>query len=253
MSRERERELEEAVVDAWPAAERLEIDGWLLRASGGPTHRGNSVATLAAGCALDLRGRIEKMEGWYRERGKPPMVQVGPCAAPEGLDAALAARGYREEGAAIMAVASAESVGAASAAALESHVERAPGEPWWSIAAGSSRFAAAPDIFFGFIARLEGRCRFVTTYVDGTPAAICLCITSGPRLGIYAMLVVPAFRRRGAARATLHAAAKSALSEGQNELYLLVEGENVAARALYAQCGFRDVYRYHYRVRSDAT
>ena len=253
MSRARERELEEAVVDAWPAAERLELDGWLLRASGGPTHRGNSVATLAAGSALDLPDRIERMEEWYRERGKPAMVQVGPCAAPEGLDAALGARGYREEGAAIMAVASAELVAAASVSGLDSGIERAPSAAWLSIVASSSRFAASPDVFFGFLARLEGRCRFVTAHVDGAPAAICLCITSGTRLGVYAMLTVPAFRRRGAARATLHAAAKCALSDGQSELYLLVEGENVAARALYAQCGFRDVYRYHYRVKSDAT
>jgi N-acetylglutamate synthase len=253
MPLERERELEEAVVDAWPAGEHLELDGWLLRASGGPTHRGNSVATLSAGSALDLPSRIERMERWYRERGKPPMVQVGPCAAPEGLDAALAARGYHEEGAAIVAVAAAESVAAASASALHGSVERTPSTAWLAVAARSSRFAASQDVFLGFLARLEGRCRFITTHFDGAPAAACLCITSGARMGIYAMLALPAFRRRGAARATLHIAATCALSEGQSELYLLVEGENVPARALYAQSGFRDVYRYHYRVKSEAT
>lgn len=252
MSRERERELEEAVVEAWPAAERLELDGWLLRASGGPTHRGNSVATLAAGSALDLRTRIETVEAWYHERRRPPMLQVGPCAAPEGLDAALAARGYREEGSAIMATAPAQLVAAASLSELHTSLERAPSSAWLSIAAGSSRFAASQEVFFGFLARLEGRCRFVTAHVGGAPAATCLCITSAARLGVYAMFALPAFRRRGAARATLHAAAECALSEGQSELYLLVEGENLAARALYAQCGFRDVYRYHYRVKSHA-
>jgi hypothetical protein len=39
-------ELEDMVVDAWPADEALNLRGWLLRRSGGPTHRGNSVATL---------------------------------------------------------------------------------------------------------------------------------------------------------------------------------------------------------------
>jgi hypothetical protein len=54
------RELEEAVVDAWPAAETADLDGWLLRASGGPSHRGNSVATLEAGSQLELDARIER-------------------------------------------------------------------------------------------------------------------------------------------------------------------------------------------------
>src|SRR5687767_4189672 len=62
------RELETMVVDAWPAAETLERDGWLLRASGGPTHRGNSVATLDATGVIGLDARIDDAEAWYRER-----------------------------------------------------------------------------------------------------------------------------------------------------------------------------------------
>ena len=64
---QRERELEQAVVDSWPAAETHELDGWLLRASGGPTHRGNSVATLCAGRkSLELRIR-ETINPWTRQ------------------------------------------------------------------------------------------------------------------------------------------------------------------------------------------
>jgi GNAT superfamily N-acetyltransferase len=129
---------------------------------------------------------------------------------------------------------------------------RAPGQDWLSLAAHASRFAAAPDVYLGFLARLEGRCCFVTAYVDGAAAATCLCISSGARLGIYGMFTLPAFRRRGAARATLQAAARHALAEGQRELYLLVESGNAPARALYAAHGFRDVYAYHYRVKPAA-
>lgn len=247
-----ERDLEQTVAGAWPAAERCELDGWLLRASGGPTHRGNSVATLAAGSALSLPQRIERVEAWYGERGKPAMLQVGPCAAPAGLDAALEARGYIKEGEAITALAPSAWVAAASSCALRSAVENAPSEDWLSLAARASRFAAAPDVFLGFLARLEGRCHFVTAYVDGAAAATCLCIATGARLGIYGMFTLPALRRRGAARATLLAAAKHALASGRSELYLLVESGNAAARALYAACGFRDVYSYHYRVRPAA-
>ena len=253
MPLERELELERTVVDAWPALECAELDGWLLRSSGGPTHRGNSVATLAAGSALGLDERIERAEAWYRERAQPPMFQLGPCAAPQGLDAALEARGYRKEGAAILALAGAESVARASASLLSADVSATPSATWLSIAAGASRFAASQDVFLGFLGRLEGRCRFVTAGDDeGRPAAVCIGITSGTRLGIYAMFTLPALRRRGAARTTLHTAAKSAMTAGQTELYLLVESGNTAARALYAECGFVDVYGYHYRVRGAA-
>jgi ribosomal protein S18 acetylase RimI-like enzyme len=273
-------ELETMVVDAWPAADALERDGWLLRASGGPTHRGNSVATLDATGVISLDARIDDAEAWYRQRARPALFQVGPCAAPTGLDAALAARGYVIEGAARLAAAPAKDViaqtagakaaagtglaspGANAATTLLASVEPRPNAAWLDIKRTTSRFAGQVDSFLGFIARLGERCRFVTVHAPhgehdprdpsgpasvATVAAVGLGIASGNRLGIYAMLTVPAFRRQGAARAALHALAESALSDGLPELYLLFEPGNTAARELYARSGFRDVYEYHYR------
>src|SRR6188768_1895074 len=98
-------ELERLVVDAWPAAETEDLDGWLLRASGGPTQRGNSVATLDAGSALSLEERIARAEQWYRARERTAIIQIGPTAMPDGLDAALEQRGYRRHGDSVAAVA----------------------------------------------------------------------------------------------------------------------------------------------------
>jgi RimJ/RimL family protein N-acetyltransferase len=255
------RELERVVVDAWPANEVAEHEGWLLRASGGPTHRGNSVATLAADGDASLDARIEGAEAWYRERGRRAMFQVGPCAAPAGLDAALAARGYRREGAALLARAEvatvlersreARSSGAAAGdTPLPVRVESRPSAAWLALNASSSRFASSMDVFRAFLERLGGRCRFVAVCApSGEAVASGLGIASGAYLGVYAMFTRPDFRRRGAARRALHALAQSAHEDGAtHQLYLLVEGHNTAARHLYAQCGFRDVYAYHYRV-----
>jgi ribosomal protein S18 acetylase RimI-like enzyme len=249
-------ELETVVVEAWPAAETALLGGWLLRASGGPTHRGNSVATLAASGPSSLPERIEQAESWYGERGQRPLFQLGPCAAPSGLDAALAARGYVTEGAASCAWAPVSEVLARSApavvlpVALSARVESSPSADWVAANATASRFAGALDGFLGFLARLGPRCRFVSVRTEaGEPAAVALGIVSGSRLGVYAMLALPAHRRRGAGRAALHALARRAAEEGQRDLYLLVESGNLAARGLYAGCGFRDAYEYHYRAR----
>jgi N-acetylglutamate synthase len=250
-----ELELERVVVDAWPAAETADLGGWLLRASGGPTHRGNSVATLAASGPTPLEARIDQAEQWYRERGSQPMFQLGPCAAPLGVDAALAARGYVVEGGALCAVAPVSDVLESSAprshvgGGLAASVASSPSAAWLHVNATSSRFAGAFQCFLGFVSRLGPRCRFVSVQTEtGEPAAVALGITSGQRLGVYAMLTVPAQRRRGAGRAALHALGRSAADGGQSELYLLVEGANAAARGLYAGSGFRDVYAYHYRA-----
>jgi ribosomal protein S18 acetylase RimI-like enzyme len=242
-------ELERQVVGAWPAAEAQELDGWLLRSSGGPTHRGNSVATLAAGTRLSLDARIESTERWYRERGRPALLQIGPSAAPPELDTALERRGYAVYGDSLAALAMTSQVIERTASPLRTTVEDAPSSAWLSVAEGSSRHASTKNIFRGFLARLGARCRYVTAWLGPEqPAAICLGVSSPGRLGVYAMHTVPELRQRGAARAALHAIATRAQAEGYGELYLLVDAQNSPALALYAQSGFRDVYRYHYRI-----
>jgi GNAT superfamily N-acetyltransferase len=249
-------ELERMIVDAWPAAESDDLDGWLLRASGGPTHRGNSIATLEARGSATLDDRIEQAEGWYCARGRTVMFQVGPCASPAGLDSALAARGYVVEGAARFAAAPTSRVLERTAREPSAwggavRVESSPSQAWLDINASASRFAAAFDVFLGFVARLGPRCRFVSVHAEpGRAAAAGLGIISGSSLGVYAMLTAPPFRRQGAARAALHALAQTALEGGLPEVYLLFDQSNAAAHALYAESGFTKVYDYHYRSKA---
>jgi N-acetylglutamate synthase len=242
-------ELERMVVDAWPAPHVEALEGWLLRSSGGPTHRGNSAATLAATGALTLEQRLERAESWYRERGQRAMFQLGPCAQPAGLDRALEDRGYVKAGGAMVAVAKTQTVAERTRSAVQSRAERDPGADWLAIAEGSSRHAASKDILRGFLTRLGSRCRYATAWVaSDQPAGIGLGVLAPGWLGVYAMHTRPDLRRSGAARAVLHALAQSALGDGVGDMYLLVEPSNTPARALYAGAGFEDVYAYHYRV-----
>jgi ribosomal protein S18 acetylase RimI-like enzyme len=244
------RELEEAVVDAWPAAETADLDGWLLRATGGPSRRANSVAPLEAGRELTLAQRIDQVEAWYQSRNLPPMFQVGPCAAPAELDETLASRGYEMAGAALAAVADPDELLATRSKQRTFEVSVSPtrSDAWSALGLREGRFAADADALLGVLRRLGTRCRYVLARdARGEPAASCLAITSEDRLGIYHMYTAPHARRSGAARSMLQALAKHARAEQMRELYLLVDADNVAARALYAQCGFRELYQYHYR------
>jgi N-acetylglutamate synthase len=245
----RNRALERTVVDAWPAAETADLDGWLLRSSGGPTHRGNSVSTLDAG-AVSLAERIDMVEAWYRVRGKRPLLQVGPCATPVGLEAELRARGYASEGDAVLCTGTPADVVERCASRLETVVEYEPHSAWLELCGRASRFAATYDVFIGFLERLGKRARFVSSRDEaGHTLATCLAVaTEGDpgRLGVYAMFTRGDVRRRGAAKALLGAVAKAAIVEGLGELYLQVETENAAARALYAGAGFSDLFAYRY-------
>ena len=114
----------------------------------------------------------------------------------------------------------------------------------------TGRFSESFKVFEETLTRLGTRSRFATVRdTRGAVTGTCLGIASEDRLGIYNMLTSPAQRRKGIGKALLRALTESATAERMRELYLLVELENQAARALYAQAGFVEQYRYHYRVR----
>src|SRR5687767_1016461 len=153
------QELEEMVVDAWPAPETEELDGWLLRASGGPSRRGNSVATLAASGELTLEERIARAEAWYRERGQAPVFQVGPCAAPRELEQALISASYVKHSESALAVATPAQVAAQTQRSMATRLDVKPSEAWLKIAVGQSRFVGTDEVFRGFLQRLGSRVR----------------------------------------------------------------------------------------------
>jgi len=242
-------DLEELIVDAWPAAETLDYHGWLLRRSGGPSRRANSVASLSStGGAPPLEQRIERAEAFYRECGQRALFQIGPCVQPKELDALLHARGYRREGeVAVMRAAPGEIP--APQAEFAVRIEKHEHDAWREIALHQSRFATQRETLRDLLRRLGSRVRYVTAYEGETPCASCYAIASEDRLGIYGMLTLPAARRRGAARAMLGALDRYAVREEVRDLYLLVEVDNHAARALYKQSGFAELYNYHYRAK----
>ena len=69
--------------------------------------------------------------------------------------------------------------------------------------------------------------------------------------GLTAIEVDPAWRRAGLGTAVTAGLAAQAAARGAERIFLQVEEDNTAARALYARCGFAGRHRYHYRIAPD--
>ena len=69
--------LEELMDAAWPAAEREESGGWVLRAAAGVTQRANSVWPREPGADPHrLLAALRDARLWYRNRRLPLIFQV---------------------------------------------------------------------------------------------------------------------------------------------------------------------------------
>jgi ribosomal protein S18 acetylase RimI-like enzyme len=240
-------DLEERAFRAWPAEQVQVLDGWRLRYNRGVTRRASSVWPNRCDQALSLDRRIEAVEAFYGERGAEALYQITSVAQPLDLDQTLASRGYRHEAPVAVEIARPEDACATMAPGLGVRLEGRVPARWFEISAVQGRFAAVADTYRALLDRLDGRALYALGELDGAPAAVGLGVTDGEWLGVFSMHTLAPYRRRGLGAAILAELANAARARGLTGLYLQVEVENEAARALYRKAGFRESYRYHYR------
>lgn len=227
--------LERSAARAWPAAHSEERDGWLLRHTPSvPRRRINS--------ALPLHGSspsIEAVESYYRALGRAVTVQVSPADVHAELDAELADRGYHRDAPTLILTAP------ASGFDDEGGAERVGDRARWP-----EVFAALDDraSTLGVILRIPEPVALFAATVDGETAGMGVFAVDGGYAGVFCMVTHPRHRRAGIASAVLAAGAAWAGGQGARRLYLQVEEDNPAARALYARAGFTVSHGYHYRV-----
>ena len=250
MVRREIQRLEQAAANALPPA-LLQLDeGWRLRADAGGTQRANSVLAEHSLGDTPLDEKIVRAEAFYTQLGQMARFQLGPASYPPGLDGRLAARGYSYRSGALVQRAPLTEVLArvVKQGIPDATIETRVLPDWLSLYAQATGVKGdvleAKRTLFG---RIPTRAAFVTVRLAGIPAAVGLGVLERSQLGLFNMVTQPSLRRRGAARALVHALAVWGARTDASLMYLQVAQENRAARSLYAQLGFKTLYAYHYR------
>ena len=241
--------IEEAALWAWPPKETARDEGWLLRSAGGYTRRANSVQALIFASGADVERATDRVEAWYAKRGLPPCFQLTDRAAPAVLDQVLERRGYARLTPVSVQLRDLSGLEPSKGIRIEldsrptPRVMNALCDPHWSPAMRKAR----ADLF----ARIR-RPHSFAVLLDGTqPVAGGLCVVDRELAGIFSVRTVPAARGMGHGRAVLTRLAAWGRSMGAKQLYLQVEDENAAARAMSRGFGAARAYGYWYRE-SDA-
>jgi N-acetylglutamate synthase len=246
---DRIREIEAAGFACWPALETREVAGWLLRFGGGHTKRANSANPLWPGAAPEAV--IPAIEAAYRQRGLPPIFRLTPLADIARVDAVLAARSYRlVEPSRLLVLEDLAALPAVSLpAGLELSLDARPG-PLWCAANDALRpvapaeRAARDDL----VRAIAVPAAFGAIHRGGTPLAVAIGAVSGGWFHLNAAATAESARRRGLMRALIAALGAWARRHGAGAGQLAVVAGNAPAELLYEGLGYREVYRYHYRV-----
>lgn len=239
---QRIRGLEERAFNAWPALQTVVADGWVMRFSAGYTKRANSLNAWMPSAPVE--SILPETAALYRRQGLPLVVRLSPLA-DEAADAALAARGFARIDETIVMVAP-----IADGAIDSSVVIDAKPTARWS--AGFADANRVPDrhrqTHDAMLAAIRWPAAFASLTEDQRPVAWGLGVAERGMVGLFDIVTSPDVRRRGLGRRLVTSLLAWGRSEGCREAYLQVVATNTPAIALYQALGFREVYRYHYRV-----
>ncbi|TQS46619.1 GNAT family N-acetyltransferase [Cryptosporangium phraense] len=233
-------ELERIAALGWRGLDTGTLGGWQLRAAGGWTGRANSVLPLGDP-GIPLEAALDAVREWYAARELPPTIQL-PLPARDDLRRELEARGWADQWGALVLVSSAAPLRRSGVPGLPPvTVDDEPDDAW--LAAYQYRGNPLPPIARQVL--VEGAAPgFASIRENGATLAICRTSVDEGWLGITAVEVDPAHRRRGLATHLLAGVVEQTAAEN---VYLQVDPENTAAVALYRKAGFRrhHIYRYY--------
>jgi len=241
------RGLQERAARALPAERVEDAGGWWLRHAPRCSWWIGSVLPHRGAEPDELVRRVAGAEAFYALHGGVARFQISPGVCPRGLDALLAARGYRRE--------SPMSLRAAPTARV---MDRLPAGPtrvdvadrlsreWfdgWLVVHGPGDPQAEWDV----LARVEQRCGYARARIGDEVVAVGRVVVDAGWAGVFGLATLARARRNGAARGVLAALAGWAGAHGGDHLYLQVEPGNVPAVRLYERAGFTELCAYHYR------
>jgi len=242
--------LEMVAADGWQPLEREQLGAWTLRASHGFTGRGNSVLPIGdPDCDLDAA--LDAVRAWYAARSLTPMLQV-PLPLRSDLEAELTDRGWDHHNRTDVMVCdlaplvmATETRGSAGGDDITCTTSTAP-DPDWLAAFRYRGLPLQPDVE-PILTRNDHPVFATARGHDGEVRAIGRGAITERWLGITAVEVAEAFRRRGLAHRVMGELAGYASAHGVRHVYLQVAQDNDAAIALYRQLGFTRHHDYVYR------
>lgn len=236
--------IEEVSLNAWPAKKQMHFDGWLLRLSGGPSKRVNSV-TVWGNSSQPLAKKVGFCETIFNRERLPLIFRLPEPMIDLALSDVLEELGYQAFDPTLV-MGSEMSSDCNLIQGLE--IRQMSPLDWLAARAWMMGVPLTAMAYHAEILRMIlPEKTLVCLFEDGEPAASGMAVLQADLLGYFSIYTRPASRRRGYARGVMSVLTQWGRKRGAGFGYLQVEGDNFAAQSMYEKMGFACVYTYSYR------
>jgi len=240
------RLIEELSMNAWPSLQTLHYDGWVLRFARGYTRRANSISPLYPS-EINLEEKILACERIYRARELPVIFKMTPGSLPQELEAMLAERGFQAE--AHTSVQFLDLQGWSSPSPVEVELTGAETVDWQVAFCQMSGLDSARQVTHEEILRsILPEKGFASVWAGSQIVACGLGVIQAGYIGLFDVVTRSDCRRQGFGERLLRGLLTWGKQQGMHTAYLQVMLNNPPALRLYEKLGFREAYRYWYRI-----
>jgi len=235
--------IEEATINAWPAPRQMVYDGWLLRFTGGPSKRVNSVNFLFPS-TKPLAEKIQTCESIYARQGQPCLFRVTDLFSPPELMETLQEAGYKAFDTTLVLGRELE---LSQEQAPDITILELPMDDWFRLRGHFIRVSAADrEAHESILLSIVPDMVLLGLYANGKPAACGMGVVEDGLLGFFSIHTAQSWRRKGYGSLMMGALMDWGMARGATYGFLQVEGDNRPALAMYKKLGYEQCYRYVY-------
>jgi ribosomal protein S18 acetylase RimI-like enzyme len=241
------REIEEISMNAWPALQTLHYDGWILRFANGVTKRLNSVNPIYAS-KINVDDKIDYCENLYRSQNLPPCFRITEIVQPSGLDQKLETHGYDHVFDVSVQLVNINQY----KFALDKNIQitEVIEERWLDDYIRMNDVNPENKaVLKRIIDQIMVSRGLFTLRANGMAVGCGLGVTENKHIGLFDIVIDKSWRNQGLGQILIESILAWGKSKGAEYGYLQVMADNAPAVRLYSKAGFREEYRYWYRMK----
>jgi len=242
--------IEELTLNNWQPLQTLLYDGWVLRFADGYTKRANSVNPILYS-TMDVHEKIAACEQIYSDRQLRTVFKITPFANPQELDQILERKGYSRVDSTSVQLLALDSLAEVSSPSASVRLDEQLTSEWIDAYCRMSGNARHRETVVRMTRNIITRCCFISLYAGDTIVACGLGVVERGYLGLFDIVTDARYRNQGYGEQLVRHLLQWGKSCGASHAHLAVVIGNTPAEKLYAKLGFREIYRYWYRVKAD--
>lgn len=238
---------EELSMNAWPALQTKLYDGWVMRFAEGYTKRANSINPIYCS-TISLTKKLDYCEKEYEHLKLPVVYKLTPDSQPD-IDQELDMRGYsRMDDTSVRTL----QLNSYDQEIVNVNIDTEFNDAWVYGLFKCSRIINMKDriTLKRILSNITNDVICVNIQVDETIVACGFGVVERGFIGIFDIVVEESYRGNGYGKKLMHSILSSAVEKGVKTAYLQVVVGNVPAENLYESLGFREEYKYWYRVKN---